>query len=220
MSRTDIAGTGLAAMRERVADVSVAAGNWWNQLPAGWSDRFYVQPFAAMETLTTDHDNDASTPDVTSTRFAARKLGQRQAVLDDHCSQFIVEFAGDFAPVDGVLDFDTVNGIAQTRWYGLPRDASDDGTIAPSTGDVLPVASYVPRMAFEKHVPGTDSTITGYPNGTDEPSGAQSPASSGYVCVWGPNDAAPLMVRMLVEVADERNETPMVQEHVFSVKAK
>ncbi len=71
------------------------------------------------------------------------------------CSQFIVEYAGDFvtqdgptslnpkywgrvsaALPDGEVDFVIVNGVKKIRWYGLPRntDAGDDnvGTVSPA----------------------------------------------------------------------------------------
>jgi prepilin-type N-terminal cleavage/methylation domain-containing protein len=68
------------------------------------------------------------------------------------CTQFIVEYAGDFVrqdnfptsgtfgnvivndpatPVDpdGEIDYVVVNGQKQTRWYGMPRDTNGDGII-------------------------------------------------------------------------------------------
>src|SRR5690606_8883085 len=63
-----------------------------------------------------------------------------------HCSQFIVEYAGDFTSQDpttgallaevgdqpdGVTDFivDPDTGARSIRWYGLPRDARGTGVI-------------------------------------------------------------------------------------------
>ena len=69
------------------------------------------------------------------------------------CSQFAVEFAGDFVTQnglghvtalvpDGTTDFlVTAQGGYVTRWYGLPRDVDDNGRIwlrDPAWGPVPP----------------------------------------------------------------------------------
>jgi hypothetical protein len=79
----------------------------------------------------------------------ARKAAQTAPILLNNCTQFIVEFAGDYvtqadvigtpstskvtavAP-DGILDhyYDPATGVRHIRWYGFPRDLNGDGHIA------------------------------------------------------------------------------------------
>jgi prepilin-type N-terminal cleavage/methylation domain-containing protein len=65
--------------------------------------------------------------------FDSKRMAQRNNVLAEGCSQFVVEFAGDFIGQasdgavtsngpDGALDFVQIGGQNFTRWYGLPRD--------------------------------------------------------------------------------------------------
>lgn len=95
------------------------------------------------------------------------------------CTQFIVEFAGDYltqqndptvalygniltpgAP-DGVIDYvvwdppGAAPPIRQTRWYGMPRDNDGDGQIlaAPDSPDVLPVRDVAGIQVFERALP-------------------------------------------------------------------
>lgn len=88
----------------------------------------------------------------------SQTLAQTVPVFVPGCTQFIVEYAGDFlkqdnvptnatygnvlavcAPInpavtpaatDGVIDYLVVNGAKQIRWYGLPRDTNSDGIIS------------------------------------------------------------------------------------------
>ena len=104
------------------------------------------------------------------------------------CSQFIVEFAGDYFEQnpstggatgqrsDGVLDFDIVNGARRVRWYGMNR-RYDDNPVANGV-DVTPVSQsdkspYNIPLPFEKFgifPTSSDATI------------------SSYSCVWSPHD--------------------------------
>jgi len=90
------------------------------------------------------------------------------------CSQFIVEYAGDFltqdnnpshtSPTsggggthtqigditayasDGQLDFTMVNGVKQIKWYGMPRNTSGLSGIKAANGDVVPLRDWL-RLA-------------------------------------------------------------------------
>lgn len=83
----------------------------------------------------------------------ARKAAQTSPILLNNCTQFIVEFAGDYftqtdvtttnpptsqitalAP-DGVLDhyYDPKTGVRHIRWYGFPRDLDGNGKIQSYT---------------------------------------------------------------------------------------
>ncbi len=73
----------------------------------------------------------------------------------NHCSQFIVEYAGDYLTQtntpgqagdgavtaiqgDGQVDFMVINGQRKIRWYGFPRDTDGDGAI-DAKHDVVPL---------------------------------------------------------------------------------
>jgi hypothetical protein len=87
-------------------------------------------------------------------------MSARQQLLAEACSQFIVEYAGDFvtqslatgvvtnaAAPDGVVDFVVrtlpapVGQVRRTRWYGLPRDVDEDGIIAGNAASSIPPAN-------------------------------------------------------------------------------
>ncbi|MBV8782513.1 MAG: prepilin-type N-terminal cleavage/methylation domain-containing protein [Phycisphaerae bacterium] len=90
-------------------------------------------------------------------------MAQQSPILVRGCSQFIVEFAGDFLsqdattgkvtgtyaykdasnntvyqPTDGVTDYyiDTA-GNRQIQWYGLPRSTAGKSTVTAANGDVV-----------------------------------------------------------------------------------
>ena len=82
---------------------------------------------------------------------------QTYPIMIKGCSQFIVEFAGDFVgqnpttggitslTPDGQIDFtvDPRTGAHKIRWYGFPRDPSDEGKIG-----VCPPAGSPPPGSF------------------------------------------------------------------------
>ena len=134
------------------------------------------------------------------------KAAMQATYLAKGCTQFIVEFAGDFltqdpatgavaGPLpDGVLDFDIAGGVRQTQWYGLPRDIDGDGqagTVAPpvyvgannsANGDVVPVfvkAKQTPPPASASLPP------------TSIPFEKVFKAGSEYVVAFGPNEMYP-----------------------------
>ena len=240
---------------------------WWQRLATTWGNRYWCNPFVS------------STPyDRTQPNINAKSIAQRQQILAQGCSQFIVEFAGDFvtqnlnsglnygnvtaAVPDGVLDFVAVSGTTGTRitrWYGLPRDVDGDGHIWSTNAagsrtsiDVLPVSVFAgsDRLPFERKskslatVPAIapPTANSDYATLLDEPTTADNPDDSGYVCVWGPQDfervytnttppvgtvanpayfrgAYPTLIRFVVDVLDEDGKLaePVRQELVFRV---
>ena len=152
-SRYDLAATTIADFYADVLAVSgqphalpivpTAEGHWWMRL-------LYTAPYATAPAA-----NDPPFPRERDYRFAANRFFARPLdaakaarvapILANGCTQFIVEFAGDYvtqtqqpggtddgeitlAVPDGVLDFivDNTYGTRErrTRWYGMPRDTA------------------------------------------------------------------------------------------------
>ncbi len=77
------------------------------------------------------------------------------------CSQFIIEYTGNFYTKDLVgnvansapdpsnqLDFYTdARGFKHVRWYGFPRAVNSFGTVNPLNGDVVPLRDVVGTTA-------------------------------------------------------------------------
>lgn len=160
-ARTDIAGVGRQEAMEQIERVALNTAQvpFWHDgiMGTNTSTRFAVNPFPTRP-------------------FNAKKAGQRSQILTDSCSQFIVEYAGDFIAqtATGTLDTTAANGgqspdgtidfvidsdnIRQVRWYGMPRDVDGDGKIAGrnnnnrfTSPDVVPLRDIRGAMApFEK----------------------------------------------------------------------
>ena len=129
------------------------------------------------------------------------------------CSQFIVEFAGDYttqvdAPAavnhgqitgeasDGKLDFDSVvlpNNTKQSRirWYGLPRSYGDS---IPVRVDVRPIVAFMNDPAFSVFsgsAPALPFEKLGYASGAAAPDAFPKKRVAevrSYVCAWNPYD--------------------------------
>jgi prepilin-type N-terminal cleavage/methylation domain-containing protein len=146
-SRFDLAGTTPGAFKD-ILTTSIAAGNadWFDDMST-WRFESDPQP---LRPLTAGH--------------AARTT----PVILEHCSQFVVEYAGDFVvqdpntgaivacrvddktdPADGVdYILDPVTRKRQIRWYGMPRDVggqsgAPDGAI-PATGSLAQLVDVLP----------------------------------------------------------------------------
>ena len=163
-SRTDVIGASLRTFRQRAeftqhndydSPPAATQAYWWEDLPLGWANRYFANPFPRVSQTDTSG---------TTLPLNAKSMSQRQQLLADSCSQFIVEYAGDFvtqnadgtvpaggAHPDGVVDFAVVGGVRQTRFYGMPRDVDGDGhiytsstvvTSAPSSPDVIPLGDF------------------------------------------------------------------------------
>jgi len=127
--------------------------------------------------------------------------------LQEGCTQFIVEYAGDFvqqnangdvvqAGQDGQIDYVVeANGVKHIRWYGFPRNTHGGATSmvvqnkptaaqteAGSMVDVFPLADVAgAAMPFEKERP----TIAGAVPTTGS-NYAGIDANSHYTCAFGP----------------------------------
>lgn len=157
------------------------------------------------------------------------------------CSQFIVEYAGDFmtqendptnvnygqvksAGSDGKIDYLVVNGVAQTRWYGLPRDTNGDGVI--NQLDVVPlrdirytaVSPPTPYNApFERDWPAYQINYAAITAGVPA-----MPNGTRYIVAWGPDTAGqplPKMIRIVATVDDPtgRMTTGQTMEYVIDL---
>jgi prepilin-type N-terminal cleavage/methylation domain-containing protein len=138
------------------------------------------------------------------------------------CTQFVVEFAGDFISqnaaggttgvasasggTDGVVDFILVPGTGERviRWYGFPRDVTGDGSITRAR-DVVPLRDVAgQQLAFERQVP-TQRTEYAAPVGAAQITTDPVAASAQYRCVWGPDTASlprPKMLRIVMAIDD------------------
>jgi hypothetical protein len=154
--RFDLAGTTIAEFRGLLAayineanlNTAGFVDEWWDQLasspkPATPRGRFRCNPFPTKP-------------------LDPRKVAQTASAMLGNCSQFIVEYAGDFitqdntypanattgsaivgsagtavaVDPDGITDFYMDGGIRRIRWYGFPRDANGDGVIKGFTTGV------------------------------------------------------------------------------------
>ena len=241
-SRFDLAGTTAAKVRSDLSDYITANGEltWWNNLigltaNAGTAPaRFQANPIV--------------TKPLTSAAVA-----QAAPVFVKGCSQFIVEYAGDFLTqnpdvtnntatgygaitgfaADGELDYTLVQPpggslnratwTKQVKWYGLPRNTSGKAVMSLANGDVFPLYDWVmsavsaslpfpnPYYGFERRRPSTYVAGGGY-----DAAGAVA-AGSGFVytCVFGPNDAAPKLIRITVTVVDPTGRLSNGQTYQF-----
>lgn len=222
--RVDVVGAGREEAMLQVASEANSpnpiTSTWWNDLfTTSFLDRFGINPFPGRP-------------------FNSKKMGQRTQLLAEACTQFIVEFAGDFVTQsntggvtslvpDDVIDFEIVGGQRRVRWFGLPRDVDGDGDIVGNQGDVVPLRDFRNGTAarFEKRVP---PPATDYASVTEE-YGASLDLSS-YVCAWSPLNmdrdisnsewqGVPSMLRIIVELRDPEGKLtqPVTQEYVFRV---
>lgn len=129
-SRYDLAGTTIRDFRQFVSvndELDPAGAEWWRW----FGYRNVVSLFPARP-------------------LTSAGLAQTLPAFVPHCTQFAVEFAGDFVtqfrgstnPLeaiyigdvishepDGVIDFVVDAGVFRTRWYGFPRDVNGDNVV-------------------------------------------------------------------------------------------
>lgn len=218
-SRYDLAGTSIDGFRRILADAIPAgrANNWFEA--AGLCYRFAGYPYPSRP--------------LSSTGYA-----RTVPVFLPHCTQFAVEYAGDFvtqaadgtvaavaedaqgfavpAP-DGVIDFYVrPDGGRAIRWYGYPRDLNGDGVIQGNRlknndmPDVVPLRDVARApFRFERKLNQT--------NDSDLPPKADYAAATGvaldarYLCAWGPDTVdcpVPKMIRLTLTLDDPRGRLP------------
>lgn len=230
--RLDLAGTSVSTYRNILASHIVAnpTDKWWEAMMGGGGTNsvFRCNPFSTRP-------------------LDAEKASQQVPVFVSACSQFMVEFAGDYItqnwdpdnngkpdePADIAMATygayvapgpdgrtDTIPGTRQIMWYGMPRDTNANGKITANDGDVVPVRDVVGgATAFERELP-TPSVPTaaeGYLSTT------AVTTLSPYVCAWGPDQESlrPKMVRITISIDRPEAEGKLLDgqyfEYVFNV---
>jgi hypothetical protein len=102
-SRLDVANTTIREYRDKVA-----GNDWWTY----FDYRFNAKPWPTRSATLNDLANEMA---LTAPQFLTG------------CSQFIVEFAGNFDATTPGVDTEPVGGVQRIRWYGMPRDINGDG---------------------------------------------------------------------------------------------
>lgn len=153
-SRYDLADGTIAGYRNQLGSGNV---RWWQGI-LGWDPagpqltRFEANPFVTKP-ATSGQGNE--------TQKLSAAIAQMSPVFVRGCTQFVVEFAGDYVTQnasgtigtkdangkataggpDGEIDYvvDPTTGNRQVRWYGFPRDPTGAGNLTLSSGSVLPV---------------------------------------------------------------------------------
>jgi prepilin-type N-terminal cleavage/methylation domain-containing protein len=162
------------------------------------------------------------------------------------CTQFIVEFAGDFViqnwdpsgngtpdePVDvadpaygrvigggqdnRIDSVYTTRWTGQTRWYGAPRDTNGNGIISSADGDVAPVRD------LGVGTPAWERWATTPPTGTRIYGEPTFNFGDPYAAFWGPADInRPKMIRITLVIDRPEAEGRLLDgqsfEYVFNV---
>lgn len=237
-SRYDMAYTSIDGMRQALSNFPAINGGppaWWQHLsgvqvqsPGAFpSDiRFEANPFPIRPPL--------QPPPTTAqlAQWASAASALQAPMFLRGCSQFIVEFAGDFmtqddnpasatfgAPLqatsDGQIDYVVARlpsgeRVKKVRWYGFPRETTGDGHVLhdhnfathPGGDDVVPF-----RDMFNGPTWGFERFVNQtIPLRTDY---AQTPTTvqvgSQYICAWGtdtPNVPRPKMIRITIALDD------------------
>jgi type II secretory pathway pseudopilin PulG len=223
-SRYDLAGTTIDDFRTTISDY-IATGSspaWW-YLMGNWRFQGNLFPTKPLN---------------------SEGVAKTVPLFMANCSQFIVEYAGDFLTqdkdpssgtygkvtawgADGKVDFVVVNGLARTRWYGMPRDTDTDGVILGNSTDtnflvdVVPMSDVlltagiaIPSNTPERAVPTRRNNYADPAAGMDR--GAQ------YVAAWGPDTTglpAPKMLRIVATMDDPagRMANPQTMEYVVDL---
>jgi hypothetical protein len=158
--------------------------------------------------------------DTSSTNYLpilARETALTTPFMFRGCSQFMVEFAGDFvsqqndpaaagygtitdSKPDGVVDyFIDTKTVRHTRWYGFPRDVAGPVTTANPTGgpdgkinvdyDVVPVYDVIMDAGKAIPAPWFEKILPSTNPQKKYPAATVAISSPGaeYICAWGPD---------------------------------
>ncbi len=220
--RYDVAQTSIARYRSDLIDAINAGANWVNSCVFGDAGgtvvgRYQVNPYQ-LRPLT------------------AAAAAQQVPIFVPACTQFIVEFAGDFVqqnPTTGAYEdtdsppdgnfvgqdgrIDTVPGTNQIRWYGLPRDTNGNGILTAADGDVVPVRDLAGPQTFEHSLP-----TTSVPTATAGYLDPSITSINRYIAAWGPGDQnRPKMIRITLVIDRPEAEGKLFDgqsfEYVFNV---
>lgn len=248
LSRIDVAGMNRQQTWAQYADLVQQYQTAFETGAPGyavqWVKQYFSRPYYAELVEHLDIDWTQNTVNGNKTTFV-NTATQSVPVMLRNCTNFIVEFAGDYVSqnpdgtliggpyttlstadpatwhMDGVLDFDVVNGAQQIRWYGWPRDVDGDGSIDPiGHGDVISVTQM--RMwnmnpsgwavPFERwDASGADFYYrAGWTKDMLSLPASGTPALS----------LAPKLIRLTVQVADPAGRVldDMTRQYVFPVK--
>ncbi|MDB5357227.1 MAG: hypothetical protein JWN24_3680 [Phycisphaerales bacterium] len=231
-SRYDVGASSISIFNQVLAPYALAnPSGWW--LPLLY--RFDVDPF-----LTTPTGSTAPKVNSASTAMASPCLVRG-------CSQFIVEFAGNFytkspsgsmahpwvdstGQLDFYVDVDAAgnplpNGNRHIRWYGFPRDTNGDGVIdardVMPLRDVMQIGNDVEVANFAAPAPpysGQTPNVMDYKGAFVWPIGV----NTAYTAAWGPNSKLPFpkMIRITVAIDDPNGRLGDAQvfEYVFDVQ--
>jgi type II secretory pathway pseudopilin PulG len=221
-SRYDLAGTSIDGFNQILGDWIKANPNedWWGRFMA--DDRNPADPSIVQSQRRFSADPFMRGKPLDSAAFA-----RRFPIFLEHCSQFIVEYSGDFLTQDqngnitafgpdGDPDYVLVGGAKVRRWYGMPRDVNGDGKI-PASGnaasiiDVVPLRDVlttagitVPTPFFERAWPVAAPPVDYM---TAMPSNY---AQAFYCAAWGPDvasQAKPSLIRIIFQLEDPTNGT-------------
>ena len=201
-ARYDLVGVDISAARNIINYFFVNPANptvrraWWTNVVSSY---FEVNPFInkPINSATVSHQVPVFVPG---------------------CSQFIVEFAGDYctqnndpavvsgplafgAPIagnptpDGEIDFAVVNGQRTIRWYGYPRDTDGipgiDVTAPGNNGDVVTVSDFVLAINQNYATAATVSTSLvpfEHASVTTRKQHLATDTRFTYYAAWGPSD--------------------------------
>ena len=210
-SRYDLVGTSIDQMYKFLSFLDQFPTVLW------WQDLSGVTVNTTTGAITSDRRYAAnpflrqwrSTSGVPASTWMSAAAAQSYPVFVRGCTQFIVEYAGDFftqdvngnntaATPDGEIDYVIDNPSAPTaqqarhvRWYGFPRDTNGDGLInkfdgtnstIPFSHDVVPARDIMGTpLYFERAVP---PPATGSPPDYSQNYPLPAPAATGPE--WGP----------------------------------
>jgi hypothetical protein len=150
-SRYDLAGASMGSYRSYLQSfiASNPGYDWWHPLMLAY--RYQASPYVL---------------NVAGNRLTPAAVAQQAPIFLSGCSQFIVEYAGDFIEqdndansssygelknvyfdtgaavtpgTDGEIDYvwDPATSARRVRWYGMPRDVNGDGRINGGPGHAL-----------------------------------------------------------------------------------
>jgi len=246
-SRYDLAQTSIDLFRQYINGAQARQASWWQQLsgmlPPGNTPnsdiRYDGNPFPQKP-----RGMFAGNPQQAAAWMSAA-TAQTTPVFIRGCTQFIVEFAGDFVTQnpdgtipkngnqpDGQIDYnvDPLTGARSIRWYGFPRNAADElragqpyiGVVNGYQYGVCPLRdSYGGPAAVERWLPaGPGNNYANWQSSYN----ANAPYSLPYVVAWGvdPNTAGfpkPKMIRITIAVDDPAGHlnTEQTYEYVFNL---
>jgi prepilin-type N-terminal cleavage/methylation domain-containing protein len=242
-SRYDVAGITLEQFRQKVTTAVQQQPNlWWVPMVT------YEEPTYTGTPGTINYTGGSNSPYPDFNRFQgdprldapldAASVANLSPYFLQHCSQFIVEYAGDYlsqdplsgnttglAP-DGTVDFTyDINGNRQILWYGLPRMTHIITTTIPAgitlKNDVVPLRdyyySYEDAKGFARTNPSFEYCIN-LPYTSNYANIGAGFANANYVAAWRNN--CPSMIRILFKLDDPNNKVQdgPWYEYVFRLK--